>query len=203
MHLKKVQQTAITAIFVALLILETFVPQVGYVRIFPALPSITTIPLTVAVYGILLGAKAGSIFGLVWGLLSLFIAYTQPGDIVSLMLFQNVFICLLPRLASGFVAGVFTSLVQAKKISAKKPALGYLVTGLATALTNTILVVGLTSLIFSGNHQLLSALGAGKNATLLLVLVSALGINGLVEAIFTAVLTPIIATPLKKIIDRQ
>lgn len=39
----------ILAVFVALLIVQTFVPNVGYIRILPALPAITTIPLTIAV----------------------------------------------------------------------------------------------------------------------------------------------------------
>ncbi|MBA1393908.1 ECF transporter S component, partial [Lactobacillus sp. XV13L] len=46
---------AISAVFVAILILQSFVPNIGYIRILPALPAITTIPLTVAIYGSLLG----------------------------------------------------------------------------------------------------------------------------------------------------
>lgn len=68
MKRKEITNMTITAIFIALLIVQTFVPNIGYVRILPALPAITTIPLTIAIYGTIMGPKWGSMFGLVWGL---------------------------------------------------------------------------------------------------------------------------------------
>ena len=94
MRREETKRMAITAVFAALLIIQTFVPNIGYIRVIPALPAITTIPLTIAVYGTLMGPKAGFIFGLFWGITRLIIAYTQPGDMVSLMLFQNPVISL-------------------------------------------------------------------------------------------------------------
>ena len=89
MRREETKRLAITAVFAALLIVQTFVPNVGYVRIIPALPAVTTIPMTIAVYGTLMGPKAGLGVGLFWGITRLIVAYTQPGDMVSLMLFQN------------------------------------------------------------------------------------------------------------------
>lgn len=56
---KEITNLTITAVFIALLFIQTFVPNVGYVRILPSLPAITTIPLTIAVYGTLMGPKWG------------------------------------------------------------------------------------------------------------------------------------------------
>ena len=67
MRREETKRLAITAVFAALLIVQTFVPNVGYVRIIPALPAVTTIPMTIAVYGTLMGQKAGLGFGLFWG----------------------------------------------------------------------------------------------------------------------------------------
>ena len=50
MRREETKRLAITAVFAALLIVQTFVPNVGYIRIIPALPAVTTIPMTIAVY---------------------------------------------------------------------------------------------------------------------------------------------------------
>ncbi len=106
MRREETKRMAITAVFAALLIIQTFVPNIGYIRIVPALPAITTIPLTIAVYGTLMGPKAGFIFGLFWGITRLIVAYTQPGDMVSLMLFQNPVISLVPSILAGYFPGI-------------------------------------------------------------------------------------------------
>ncbi len=67
---KKTFRIAISAIFVAIILVQTFVPYIGYIRILPGLPSITTIPLTVALAGCLMGPGFGTSSCLFWGLLS-------------------------------------------------------------------------------------------------------------------------------------
>ena len=96
MRREETRRMTITAVFAAILIMQTFVPNIGYVRIIPALPAITTIPMTIAIYGTLMGPKAGLGFGLFWRITRLIVAYTQPGDMVSLMLFQMQVITVVP-----------------------------------------------------------------------------------------------------------
>ena len=184
----------ITAIFVAILLLQTLVPNIGYIRLLPALPTITTIPLTVALYSCLMGSKAGVGFGIFWGLTRLFVAYTQPGDIVSIILFQNPIISLVPSIIAGWLPGLIVKLMKGEKIS-------FLVAGVTASLTNTFLVIGLSSLLFM-NHaaSLMKYLGNTSNSqSLFLVLVAALGMNGVVEASFTGLFTPVIGLPLEKV----
>lgn len=184
----------ITAIFVAILLLQTLVPNIGYIRLLPALPTITTIPLTVALYSCLMGSKAGVGFGIFWGLTRLFLAYTQPGDMVSLILFQNPIISLVPSIIAGWLPGLIVKPMKGEKIS-------FLVAGVTASLTNTFLVIGLSSLLFM-NHaaSLMKYLGNTSNSqSLFLVLVAALGMNGIVEASFTGLLTPMIGLPLEKV----
>ena len=49
---QKTLNLTVSAVFVAILLLEAFIPNVGYITILPGLPAITTIPLTVAVFEI-------------------------------------------------------------------------------------------------------------------------------------------------------
>lgn len=203
MNRQKVQRITIGAIFVAILIIQSFFPYLGYIRILPALPSITIIPLTVALAGALFGPGFGTTMGLVWGILSLILAYTQPGDMVSLMLFQNPFIAIVPRAAAGFVGGIVAK--AAKDDSKAQKVIIYALSGFLTSLTNTALVIGLTSLFFMNNSAaLLQNLGqTNVNSSLIWILIGALGMNGLIEAIFTGVFTPIITMPVKTFLNKR
>ena len=171
---KKARNLAISAIFLALLLLELFIPNIGNIYLFPGLPAVTTIPLIIAIYSVLLGPKAGIGLGIIWGVISMLLAYIRPTSLVSLLLFQNPIIAIIPRAFSGYLAG------------------------LTSSLTNTILVICLASIIFNGNHELLAHLG-NTNGNLLILLTSALAFNGILEAIFSAILAPIILKPLIKI----
>lgn len=197
MRNKETTRLTVTAVFVAILLLQTFMPNIGYVRILPALPAITTIPLTIAIYASLMGPKSGLLFGLFWGLTRLFVAYTQPGDMVSLMLFQNPVISLLPSIVAGWLPGLIVAKMKHDKLS-------FILAGLVTSLINTILVITLTSLFFMNNSAtLLKYLGnTSGSRSLFVVLVAALGVNGLVEAVFTGIITPVIGIPLRKVFRR-
>lgn len=193
---------AITAVFLAILILQTFVPNIGYIRILPALPAITTVPLTVAVYSSLLSPSYGIVFGLIWGLTRLIVAYTQQGDMVSLLLFRNPIIALVPSLFAGFLPSLLTNYFTQKNLEIKKWV--YALNGCIASITNTVLVIVLASLFFMKNpNELIANIGnftAGM--PLFLVLLTSLGINGLIEAIFTALVTPLIVSPLHYIMER-
>lgn len=202
MKQKEITKMTITAVFIALLLVQTFVPNIGYVRILPTLPAITTIPLTIAVYASLMGPKLGAVLGLVWGLTRLIVAYTQPGDMVSLLLFQNPLVSLVPSIFAGWFAGLISKYFIQKDNKVRR--LGYTFSGAVTSLTNTIMVITIASLCFMNNPASLTTyLGHFSQGTpLFLILMMTLGINGLVEAIFTAVMVPLIVTPLNYVIKR-
>ncbi|WP_223903009.1 ECF transporter S component [Lactobacillus laiwuensis] len=193
---------AITAVFLAILILQTFVPNIGYIRILPALPAITTVPLTVAVYSSLLSPSYGIVFGLIWGLTRLIVAYTQPGDMVSLLLFRNPIIALVPSIFAGFLPSLLTNYFTQKNLEIKKWV--YALNGGIASITNTVLVIVLASLFFMKSpNELIANIGNfSAGMPLFLVLLTSLGINGLIEAIFTALVTPLIVSPLHYIMKR-
>ncbi|NHL94835.1 ECF transporter S component [Lactobacillus helveticus] len=201
MRREETRRMTITAVFAAILIMQTFLPNIGYVRIIPVLPvAITTIPMTIAIYGTLMGTKAGIGFGLFWGITRLIVAYTQPGDMVSLMLFQNPVISVVPSVLAGF----FPSLITKAMGKTNYAKLGYIFSGAVTSLTNTIMVILLTSIFFMHDPaSLVHYLGNYSSSTpLILILITALGANGVIEAIFTALVVPVIVTPLNLVLKR-
>ncbi|GFZ26337.1 ECF transporter S component [Lactobacillus corticis] len=184
----KTLNLTITAIFLGILLLQDLVPNIGNIQILPGLPQVTTIPLTVAVYATLMGPKAGCGFGLVWGILSLINAYTRPSSLVSLLLFQNPVIALLPRLAAGWISGWVGQRVSKKF---------YWLTGVSASLVNTLLVIITTSLFFTGNPKLLQALGySDSNLPLIWILLVALGFNCILESIFSGLVSGLVLPPL-------
>ena len=201
MRREETRRMTITAVFAAILIMQTFLPNIGYVRIIPVLPvAITTIPMTIAIYGTLMGTKAGLGFGLFWGITRLIVAYTKPGDMVSLMLFQNPVISVVPSVLAGF----FPSLITKAMGKTNYAKLGYIFSGAVTSLTNTIMVILLTSIFFMHDPaSLVHYLGNYSSSTpLILILITALGANGVIEAIFTALVVPVIVIPLNLVLKR-
>ena len=63
----KAYNIAIIGILGALIILQAYIPMVGYVQIFPAWPAISTIHLTVIIGGIVLGYGGGARLCFFWG----------------------------------------------------------------------------------------------------------------------------------------
>ena len=200
---QKTLNLTVSAVFVAILLLEAFIPNVGYITILPGLPAITTIPLTVAVFASLRGPKAGAAFGLVWGLTSLLRAYAAPNGLVTILLFQNPLIALLPRLAAGWAAGLAGQLADKWEKEGRKP-LAYALSGLLASAVNTLMVILLSDLVYFGHPQKLAlALGAKSGQSLLVILFTALAVNGILEAVFSGLITPLITAPLKKRLKRR
>lgn len=190
----KTTNLTITAIFVAILLLQTFVPNIGYIHILPGLPAITTVPLTVAIYAALMGVKAGTLFGLFWGITRFIMAYVQPTDMLTILLFQNPLIAIVPRMAAGFVPGIVE-----KYLGKRNEKLSGFLAGIGASLVNTLLVIVFASIIFAHDPASLTKYMniSHSSQPLIVILLAALGVNGIVEMIFTGVLTPIILPALK------
>ena len=198
---QRAQRIAIIGIFSAILLLQTFVPFLGYLTIIPGMPGISLILIVVMVGAILMGPRDGAILGLIWGIVSLIHAYTTPGT-VTFILFTNPIIAILPRVFVGWLAGGLPRLLAKTKLP-QPFSLG--LTGLLGAIANTMLVILLTSLIFMGNSApLLNLLGLKSNTdNLIILLMLSLGVDGIAEAIGGAVVVPLLAIPLKHVWDRR
>lgn len=183
----KAYNIAIIGILGALIILQAYIQMVGYVQIFPAWPAISTIHLTVIIGGIVLGYGGAASLGLLWGLTSLIRTYTSATDPVTLLLFRNPIIAIVPRVMVGLVtAFIFHQLFKKKQT----PLAQTVKIVFAGALTNTLLVIGFTWLMFASKA---AQIVAGADVTNLgWLLMTALAINAVAEALLGGVVTPIL-----------
>ncbi|MER2180991.1 MAG: ECF transporter S component, partial [Desemzia incerta] len=72
----KAYRIAVLGIFTAIILLQSFVPFLGYIPIPPLNPTI--IHITVIIAAISLGTKEGMIIGGVWGVVRLIRAFAAP-----------------------------------------------------------------------------------------------------------------------------
>ncbi|MFD1465779.1 ECF transporter S component [Lapidilactobacillus mulanensis] len=198
---QRAQRIAVLGIFTGILLLQTYVPFLGYLTIIPAMPGISLIIMVVMVAAVVLGPQDGAILGLIWGILSLIHAYTTPGTI-TFLLFTNPIIAIVPRMFVGWLAGILPVWFAKTKLP---QTVGLAITGLLGAASNTLLVVCLTSVIFLNNSSnLLNVMQLqGDSRNLFIILIVSLGVNGISEAIGGFIIVPLLARPLKHVWDRR
>lgn len=190
---KKTRENVLIAIFAAIIILQSWVPFLGYITL-PTL-ALTIIHITVIVITLLLGTKAGVIVGGVWGLNSLLRA-ALIGNPIERSIFMNPLISVLPRLLMPLVIGLLSAWLIKSNVSTKVRAtiLGFLGSSL-----NTIFVLGMIGL-FSA-HSYLQLIGSSES-NVWIVLMSIVTMNGIPEAIVSTILTPILVVTLEKMVKR-
>lgn len=189
---KNVFQITMIAMILAILIIQTFVPVLGYIPLGPL--DITIVHITVILSAVLFGPKTGLIVGAIWGILSMTRAFMQPTPFN--VVFLNPFISVLPRLLVGWVSGVvfeFLSKRTSKRWS-------YSITGFIGTAINTFLVLG--GIYFLAGETYAAALGIPFSA-LLTALGTVIVSNGLIEMIASMVILPIVAIPLKTFVTRR
>ena len=180
------------SLLIALLIIQTFVPGIGYIPIGPM--QATIIHITVIIGAILFGPKDGAILGLSWGILRLIKAFIMPG--VMSPVFMNPMISVLPRFLVGWLSGLIYVACK-RKIN---PHLSQVMTGVIGSLINTVAVLGLIYVFEAESYAEILNI---PTAALLATLGGVVATNGILEAIVSGVLTPIITTPLTKIIQKN
>lgn len=189
----KAYRISIIGILTALILVQSYVPLIGYISL--GTVSITTIHLTVIIGAMMLGTSGGVEMGLIWGLTSLLVAYTTPADPLSLLLFRNPIIAIVPRVMTGLVAGLIFNQIQASKRTGVVGTIKMAVAGVAGALTNTLLVIGFTWLFYASKASTLVGNGA-SSANLGWVMMALLGVNAIAEAVAAGIVTPMLGQAL-------
>lgn len=178
---------SVLAVLIAIIIMQNVVPFFGYIPLMGL--SLTTIHVTVIIAAVVLGPRDGAIVGGVWGLIDWVRAFIAPTSALAPLVFTNPLVSVLPRILIGVVAGWIFIWFNRRQ----KKTLGLTLAGVAGALTNTLLVLGLIGLLYRNQAAGFYQIDISKLMPYLLTIVAS---NGVPEAILAGVLTPLIGTPL-------
>lgn len=181
---KKTKRLVQLSLFMALIILQTWVPMLGNINIPPL--SITFIHVTVIIATLWLGTYEGMAVGLMWGLNSLLRAYIQPVSPLHTLVFTSPLVSVLPRVLMPFIVGNLANFFRSRKLS--KNLLGML-SGVAGSLLNTIFVLGAIALFKQAAYLQIKEI---TQPELWAVLGSIVVVNGMPEAIAAGIVTPAI-----------
>lgn len=187
---KKTLRIALLALFTAIIILQNFIPFLGYIPL--GVLNLTIIHVTVIIAALLLGPKDGAIVGGVWGTITFIRAFVWPTSPIAPIVFVNPLVSILPRILIGVVAGY--AFIWAKKSFHSKIFAASLASVLGS-LTNTFLVLGQIYLFYRGQSQVMYGLDTEALMPYLLGLVLT---NGIPEALIAAIVSPAVALPLAK-----
>lgn len=99
----KTRRLVLTALFIAIILVQSIVPWLGVLSITPAAGvgvQVQIISVTVAIGAMILGPRVGALLGFVWGAYSLWMAWSNVPSIGG-MIFRNPITALLPRILVG------------------------------------------------------------------------------------------------------
>lgn len=182
----------IISMLIALLMIQTFVPMFGYIPLGPI--DVTVVHITVILSAVLFGQRTGLLIGTIWGALSMLRAFMQPTPFN--IVFLNPLISIVPRMLVGLISALVFKLLK-DKLSKN---LSYAITAGIGSLTNTVLVLG--SIYLFASEVYANALGISETA-LLGALGTVVVTNGLIEAVASIVILPLLAISLEKGLKRR
>ena len=206
MRSNKTFNMVLTGLFMAIIIIMTTVPNLGYINL--VVIKVTMVHVPVIIGSVLLGPKYGAVLGGTFGLTSLIVNTFNP----SLLSFAfspfyqvgniggngwSVVIALLPRTLVGIVPYfVYRFLNRVLENLKFKKAISLAAAGVSGALTNTVLVMSLIYVCFKDEFAV------AKDISVDAVFGAILGIvagNGIPEAVVGGVLTLLVGGALLRI----
>ncbi|MCM1046949.1 MAG: ECF transporter S component [Clostridiales bacterium] len=209
MNNTKTFSMVVTALFIAIIAVMTFIPNVGYINLIVIKATLLHVPVIVG--SIVLGPKKGAVLGAAFGITSLIKNTLEP----SLLSFAfspfysvgeiggngwSVVIALVPRILVGVIPYyVYIGMEKLFKDFKKRRLIAIPVASALGALTNTLLVMNLIYFCFREEFA------AAQNIALEAVYDVILGIiaaNGIPEAIVAVVLGTAVSMALLKIMPR-
>ena len=193
---QRIRRNAIRAIFIAIIILQDFVPFFGNIPLGPL--SITTLHVTVIIAAITLGPGEGAIIGGVWGLLTWGRAFVAPSSPLAPLVFVNPLVSVVPRIMIGLVAGWLFRLVSRYAHSQRVAAI---VAAIGGTITNTGLVLGAVALFYR-TPAVAHAYGVNVDH-LLPALETIMATNGVAELTLAVIVVPLVALPVLEVRRRM
>ncbi len=185
---KKLMQLVLVALFSAIIIVFTVVPNLGYIATGPI--EITTLHIIVIIGAVFLGPKYAGVIGSVWGLTCIARAFVIGGGSDAFKPFLNPMVSFVPRLLVGLIAALVFSALKKTKLPV---VISAGITGAVGTLTNTVLVLS-ALYIFGGMLESYSDF-----FVLFKTIVSTIiALNGTIELIAAVIIVPAVYKPLSK-----
>ena len=181
---------AVRSIFIAIILMQCFIPFLGYLPL--GFVNVTVIHITVIVAAIVLGPKDGALMGLVWGCASVVRAFTAPTSPLDTLIFTNPIISVIPRILVGYFAGITYQFLKPRIQRWWSMAIASAV----GSLTNTLLVIILMRAIYTPTLMKFNHVHSG--ATLDKILAGLIGANGIPELIAAVIIAPAISMAILK-----
>ena len=197
MRSNKTFNMVLTGLFMAIIIIMSTVPNIGYINLIVI--KVTMVHVPVIIGSVIMGPKQGAVLGGMFGLTSLInntITPTVTSFVFSPVLamemmglkgaLMSLIICFIPRILIGivpyYVYGGIRKMMKKGK-SSLMMALG--AAGVAGSLTNTLLVMNLIYLLFGKEYAAAKEMAYEALYSAILLII---GTNGVPEAIVAAVL---------------
>ncbi len=206
--LKQTKNIVLLSLFTAIIILLAFTP-IGIIDL--PIMKITILHIPVIIASLLLGPKKGAFLGLIFGISSL-IKNTLAPNLSSFVFtpfvplpgtnygsFLSLIVCFVPRILTGIVPWFVYNFLQkivSKNITTSK-SIKIAVSAIAGSFTNTLLVMGLIGILFAKSYSIAQGI---PSDTLLKFISGIIVVNGIPEAIASAILVPSLYLFLSKII---
>ena len=202
---KKTRDMVLTGAFVAIMLIMTVVPILGYIPL--GFMNATIIHIPVIIGAILMGPKKGAFLGFVFGLTSMwkntilmpnatsfvFSPFISVGDFKGD--WRSAIICIVPRVLIGVVAYYVYKAVAGK--NEKRQVTALTCAGVAGSITNTLLVMNLIYFMFGDSYAAAAHVDVAQGVYTFII--GVICMNGIPEAILAGILTTAITKILLKL----
>ncbi|MBM7687910.1 ECF transporter S component [Enterococcus ureilyticus] len=209
--MKNTKTFTLTAMFLAILILLSAVPFLGFIPIGPI--NATTMHIPVIIASIVLGPKIGAFLGGVFGIISMIrstVVLSPLSFVFSPFIpvigtdqgsWKAIIVAMVPRILIGIVPYfVFMALKKLTKNNPTSQSFSLFIAGFLGSATNTILVMNLIYFLFKDSYaQSIGASGTAIYTAILTVIFT----SGVVEAIVAAIATVGVTSVLLRLVKNN
>lgn len=191
----KIIQMSIHAMFLGLMALMTFVPQIGFISLSPVV-AFTLLHIPVLFGAVMFGWKTGLLYGVVFGTLSFMRAVIAPVSFIDFY-FADPLVSIVPRALFGLAAGLVFDLIKLIKRNVfNKIVLSFASAGLT--LIHSLMVLLMLGLIYAPAIEASVEFGGMDFNTYWILMGFVILTNGIPEAVIAAILVPILALALTR-----
>ena len=183
-----------TAVLTAIIFLLE-ITHIGYIPLL-GIAEITVMVVPVAVGAVIAGPVGGAFLGFIFGLTSFIQCFKGSvfgAAILSASLIGTVITCFVPHILMGLLCGLiyklFTQLTKMKYLSC-------VITSVSAAVLNTVFFMTSLIICFGRSEYIISMMDTLGVKSLLSFAVAFVGINGIIEAIVSAIIGFFVASVL-------